>query len=241
MTSDNSPGRTLYGRTQPVQQLDAAVKEGMFALMSEFYEVEKTSFLADLERKNTVILLEDGQKNLRGFTSVAIYDLSVGKDAFRVLFSGDTIIHPDFWGSLELPRVWGRFMYETLQASGEKPLYWFLISSGYRTYRFLPAYFNEFFPCFDRETPAAMQNILDLAARQLFAEDYNPDTSIVRLKNPTPLRAGISEPAQERLQNQHIAFFLQKNPGHDAGDELACITRLSWENFKPFVKRLLKG
>ncbi len=241
MTTGNSGSRTLNGRVVPVDQLSAELKGSMFGLMHEFYEVERESFFSDLSRKTTVILLEDSNGALRGFTSVALYDLNIDNQVARILFSGDTIIHPDFWGSLELPRVWGHFMYETLQSCGSIPLYWFLISSGFRTYRFLPAYFSEFFPRFDRPTPAEVQAVLDVAAVSLFGDTYDQKAGIVRLKSPTPLRAGVSEPSEERLQNPHIAFFLQKNPGHDAGDELACLTRLQWENFKPFVKRLLRG
>ncbi len=241
MTTVNSAIRTLIGRVVPVDQLSAELKGTMYGLMHEFYQVERESFFCDLNRKTNVILLEDPAGELRGFTSVALYDLCINKVNTRILFSGDTIIHPDFWGSLELPRVWGHFMFETLQACGSVPLYWFLISSGFRTYRFLPAYFSEFFPRYDRPTPPEMQAVLDAAATSLFSDAYDQKTGIVKLYSPTPLRAGVSEPSEERLQNPHIAFFLQKNPGHDAGDELACLTRLQWENFKPFVKRLLKG
>ncbi|MDD3149076.1 MAG: hypothetical protein PHD82_17435 [Candidatus Riflebacteria bacterium] len=241
MTTQSSAGKTLNGRIVAVDALTAEYKDSMYRLMHEFYQVARDSFFSDLSRKTSVILLEDTSGKLRGFTSAAIYDLEAGTEKVKILFSGDTIIHSDYWGSLELPRVWGHFMFETLQSCGSVPLFWFLISSGYRTYRFLPAYFVEFFPRFDRPTPPDMQKILDAAAKSLFSESYDAKTGIVRLSNPTPLRAGISEPAAERLQNQHISFFLQKNPGHEAGDELACLTRLHWDNFKPFVKRLLKN
>ncbi len=233
--------KKLIGRVMSVTQLDAAIKDTMFELMHQFYFAEKKAFFDDLSHKTTVILLEDIDGVLRGFTSVALFDLNVNNQQVKILFSGDTIIHHDFWGSLELPRVWGKFMYETVKECKDVPLYWFLISSGYKTYRFLPAYFLEFFPRYDCQTPAELQLILDTAARQIFAEGYYPDKGIIKLKHPTPLRSGVSDPADERLQNPHIAFFLGKNPGYVSGEELACITRLSMENFKPFVKRLLKA
>ncbi|OGK07400.1 MAG: hypothetical protein A2W80_09045 [Candidatus Riflebacteria bacterium GWC2_50_8] len=241
MTSSSENDKKLNGRVIPVDQLDAAVKNLMFELMHRFYFVEQAAFFADLSRKSSVVLLEDSQGILRGFTSVALFDLNIDNQPLKILFSGDTIIHPDFWGSLELPRVWGRFMLETLRECDNMPLYWFLISSGYKTYRFLPTYFKEFFPRFDIVTPAPMQKIMDAAATKLFNSAYDAARGIIRLENPTPLRAGVSDPAKERLANQHIAFFLAKNPGYDAGDELACLTQLCHENFRPFVNRLLKA
>ncbi len=240
MSSETTPDRALTGRIELVNRLDAELKMRMFELMHSFYQVEKSAFFDDLQRKTTAVLLEDSAKVLRGFTSVALSDLELDGKKLQIMFSGDTIIHPDFWGSFELPRVWGKFMFEVLQNAGSTPLYWFLLSSGFRTYRYLPAYFNEFFPRFDRQTPAAMQKILDAAACRLYGDAYDAGSGIVRLKNPTPLLPGVSDPSEERLKNPHIAFFLRKNPGYDAGDELACITRLHHENFKPFVHRLLK-
>ncbi|NCB38859.1 MAG: hypothetical protein EOM80_08825 [Erysipelotrichia bacterium] len=240
MKIDSEKNKILNGRVIAVSQIDATLKDAMFALMQQFYHSEKPAFLNDLSNKTAAVILEDPQGVLRGFTSAALFDLSVNGKPVKILFSGDTIIHPDFWGSLELPRVWGKFMYETLQKCGETPLYWFLISSGYKTYRFLPAYFLEFFPRFDCDTPPTIQKILDAAATSIFANRYEADQGIIKLQHPTPLKAGISDPTEERLQNPHIAFFLQKNPGYIAGDELACLTQLTWENFKPFVKRLLK-
>lgn len=241
MSSSCENDKTLSGQILAVNELSDISKASMFELMHQFYFVEKTSFFEDLSNKNIVVLLKDSKGSLRGFTSVALFDLSVAGQVLKILFSGDTIIHPDFWGSLELPRVWGRFMFETLQDCGETPLYWFLISSGYKTYRFLPAYFNEFFPRFDSEIPLLIKQIMDTAADKLFASAYDADRGIIKLKNPTPLRAGISDPTTERQANQHIAFFLDKNPGYQNGDELVCLTRLTLANFKPFVKRLLRA
>lgn len=238
--SGSTENKNLTGRVVSLSDLDASLKDSMFALMHQFYFAEKRAFLNDLGNKTTVILLEDNDGTLQGFTSVALFDLPLNGRQLKVLFSGDTIVHPDFWGSLELPRVWGKFMYETLLAAGDVPLYWFLISSGYKTYRFLPAYFLEFYPCHDCETPPELQSILDAAARHIFPEGYYPDKGIIKLKHPTPLRAGISDQGEEKSRNPHIAFFLKKNPGHISGEELACITHLTRENFKPFVKRLLK-
>jgi hypothetical protein len=240
MGSGSEEDKKLVGRVVAVNQLDEGIKNTMFALMQQFYFVERPAFFNDLANKSSVVLLEDSTALLRGFTSVALFDLMIDNQPLKILFSGDTIIHPDFWGSLELPRVWGKFMYETLQSCGKTPLYWFLISSGYKTYRFLPAYFNEFFPRHDCETPAQMQRIVDAAATKLFNSSYDAGRGIIRLEHPTPLRAGISDPAKERQANSHIAFFLEKNPGYDAGDELACIARLQLDNFKPYVRRLLK-
>lgn len=238
MTS--SPENKLTGSILSIDELTTEVRKQMFALMNQFYYADERTFFDDLEQKTDIILLHDEQSLLRGFTSAKLFNMMQNGEMVKILFSGDTIIHPEFWGTLELPRVWGRFMLDRLAEIGRQKLYWFLISSGYRTYRFLPAYFHDFFPRYDLETPEIMQKILDAAAEKMFGERYDRQAGIIRLENPTPLREIIAPPGEERCKNPHIDFFLKRNPGYDRGDELACITRLSLENIKPFVKRLLR-
>lgn len=233
--------RKLTGTIEPADGLDMAMRQSMFRLMSEFYHADETIFFRDLAEKNWVILLRDEAGKLQGFTSARIFDLNINQQALKILFSGDTIIHSDFWGTLELPRIWGRFMLNTLAEIGEQPLYWFLISSGFRTYRFLPAYFHDFFPRYDQATPTEMQQILDAAAKQLFGSKYDAKTGIIKLDSPTPLREGFSAKGEERSNNPHVNYFLSHNLGCVNGEELACITRLTTENIKPFVKRLLRN
>lgn len=232
--------KKLSGKIERVENLDLETRQTMFALMNEFYHADEAVFFHDLDQKNRVILLFAPENQLKGFTSARIFDLGVDGETVKVLFSGDTIIHPDYWGTLELPRIWGHFMLETLAEIGTTPLYWFLISSGYRTYRFLPAYFHEFFPRFDKATPAEMQQILDAAAKTLFAERYDNQSGLIKLEHPTPLRQSVADSGEEKRGNPHIDFFLSRNPGCVEGEELACITRLTLDNIKPFVKRLLK-
>src|SRR4029450_8872982 len=108
--------------------------------------------------------------------------------------------------------------------------YWFLICSGYKTWRFLPLFFREFYPNLAAPTPPHIQRLLDMLGTQRFGNEYLPEQGIVRFKKPTPLKHGVAEITGERLLDPRIAFFARMNPGHLYGDELACITRLSRAN-----------
>ena len=48
--------------------------------------------------------------------------------------------------SPSLAGSFGHFMLRMLKEHRGTPVYWFLISKGYRTYRFLPVFFNRFYP-----------------------------------------------------------------------------------------------
>jgi hypothetical protein len=61
-----------------------------------------------------------------------------------VVYSGVTIIRSEYWGTPQLPSTWIKTVLEK-SAEMVQPLYWLLISSGYKTYRFLTVFYKEFY------------------------------------------------------------------------------------------------
>jgi len=82
----------------------------------------------------------------------------------KILFSGDTVIDKRHWGSMALPIAWGRLMLSLSPASSNAGFYWLLTSKGYKTYRFLPVFFREFYPRYDAQTPEFERVLLASAA-----------------------------------------------------------------------------
>ncbi len=120
--------------------------------------------------------------------------------------------------------------------------YWFLISQGYKTYRFLPIFFHEFYPRYDATTPAAMQDTIDTLASSKYGSQYSPIDGVVR---PTAsqyrLREGVADATEERRRDPHVNFFVEKNPGHTRGEELCCIAPLSRKNMTKAAHRILNS
>src|SRR3954468_15761273 len=135
----------LQGRLVPVAELTPAQRDARFALMDRHYEnVRRQAFEADLEEKQWVILLLD-PASVCGFSTQVVLEVEVGGRPVRALFSGDTIVDRDRWGDPALPHVWGRLALPLSDAAPAAELYWFLISKGYKTYRFLLLFFREFY------------------------------------------------------------------------------------------------
>ncbi len=91
-------------------ELSAQLVEKLYRLYESCYDAtDPVRFRADLEEKQWVILLRDiGTQLVAGFSTQMLMDLEVNKRLVHTLFSGDTIIHPDYWGSQELVRAWCR-------------------------------------------------------------------------------------------------------------------------------------
>ena len=165
----------------------------MFRVFRENFEGATLDiFERDLSNKNWVILLYDGETGeLEGFSSLALYETQINHQKISVVYSGDTIIRREYWGTPELPRSWIHTVLEK-SANMTQPLYWLLISSGYKTYRFLTVFYKEFYPRYDKPTPPEMQAIMEQLARQRFALDYHCEEGIVRFKQgATPDRKSV--------------------------------------------------
>ncbi len=201
----------------------------MYELMAAHFACHRDGFERDLEEKEWVLLLRS-EGRLAGFSTLMRLGLSPTETAF---FSGDTIMDKSLRQGSALTRLWARHVFGLTQASGpDHTFYWFLICSGYRTYRFLPLFFKEYYPALERPTPPEQQAMLDPLGRGKFGESYCDGVVVPR--HPTPLL----EP-EIRHGDKHAAFFAQRNPEHRQGYELACLTRLQPDNLTAAGRRFL--
>ncbi|WP_456444550.1 hypothetical protein [Thiolapillus sp.] len=227
-------GPQLSARVLSVAQLESALAERMYRLFARYYGGGSQSmFLEDLQAKDYCLLLENERKQLCGFTTLAVCEHQVEGKPLRSLFSGDTIIHHEYWGSQVLPRAWCQLAGSIKSQAPDLPLYWFLIVKGHRTYRYLKLFSREYHPAPDRPVPAALRTLMDFLARERFGECYDSESGVIRF----PRSRGYLRPEWEALDvanrnKPDVAFFLEKNPGHGRGDELVCLTELDEKNLK---------
>jgi hypothetical protein len=218
-------------------------RDAMYRLLARHFEgVSRDRFEEDLAEKNWAILLRDDGGDLQGFTTLRLYDTHHGLDRCSVIFSGDTIVDPRAWGRSRLLRAWLDAVLH-LRGKGDpsRPLYWLLITSGFRTYRFLPLFWRWFFPRFDRVTPPGVQEFMDRLATDRFGAHFHPEEGIVQFPRPQRLRSHLAGIPQGRLDDPHIRYFAERNPDADAGDELVCLTRIDEGNLTPAGERVLRS
>jgi hypothetical protein len=233
---------SLTAKLVDVMGVTAEERDEMFALMDSHYEnVYRRLFEMDLGQKRWVILLhESPTQRLRGFSTQTLIGADVGGRAVKALFSGDTIVHRECWGNPALSHVWGRLALALIDSHPGEELYWFLISGGYRTYRFLPVFFHEFYPRYDTPMPGRVMTTIDALARACFPEAYDADRGVIRA---TPLqyrlRPGLADLTPERLRDPHVRFFHSRNPGYPCGDELCCLAPLTRANFTRAAYRVI--
>lgn len=215
----------------------AADRASMCALLDEYFEgVSRARFDDDLDEKDWVILLRDRASGaLAGFTTFMRFTCA-SEPGVVAFFSGDTIVRREAWNETLLARAWSRLAFGLASREAGVHVYWFLICSGFRTYRFLPVFFREFYPRVATATPARIKQISDRLATAKFGHQYVSGAGVVRPAWPTPLRGDAA--AVPSRPDPHVSFFLSSNPGHTSGHELVCLAPLAPDNLTGAGRRM---
>ena len=236
--------QTELVKTAELTEVD---KSAMYALLSAHFEgAPPQVFETDLSLKNWVLLLQDEQtqdeqKRLKGFSTLLMYDVSFEGELITVVYSGDTIMDPSVWTSSVLSQAWVQAVNKIRADYAGEKLYWLLISSGFRTYRFLPTFWKTFYPRHSQPTPPETQKLKQFLSKRQFGEWYDEAAGVVRFPAPQKLRSHLEGIPPERLRNPHIRFFAENNPGAAQGDELVCLTEIAPENLTKAGARMWFG
>ena len=211
----------------------------MFDLLTRhFVGVTRDQFERDLAEKDWVVEIRPAGR-LVGFSTLRVTQSYFEGAPITVIYSGDTIVAPEAWGTPALARAWIAAVNRIRATFPGQRCFWLLLTSGFRTYRFLPVFWREFHPRFNRPTPDPMQALLMQLARENYGTQYDADTGVVRFSHPQQLRGSLAVVPEGRDHNPHVAFFLARNPGHDRGDELVCVTEICETNLTPAGRRML--
>jgi hypothetical protein len=239
--------RRLVGSVVPSAATTPGERDQMYSLLAAYFSgTRRGQFDADLGEKEAVIMLRDARSGqVQGFSTFMRMTAWIDGRDVVAFYSGDTIVAREYWGETMLSQLWSRTVLAAADGIvAERPsagVYWFLICSGYKTWRFLPIFFREYYPNPSTPTPASVKRILDTLGQRKFGDQYLAASGIVRFRRATRLRRGIADVTEQRLRDPRVAFFSSMNPGHANGDELACLTEISRSNLTRAGERMVEG
>lgn len=221
------PSRGLQARVRRVTSLTDAELELMWLLFEKSYAGAKREvFERDLSEKHHVIVLKDASGVVQGFST--LLKMEVPEQEALAIFSGDTIIAPGFWGQTALQRAFIWYLLAQRHARAGKPVFWFLITKGYRTYLLISRYFPNHWPRHDDPMPMLEGEVLDALCRRKFGEAWRRETGLLHyagLPEAVRLSAELADVPPRMLRDPDVKFFLAKNPRWAEGDELCCLAR----------------
>ena len=233
----------LCARTAPVASLDARTRAAAFALFRAAYENAcRERFEHDLAEKQHIILLYDAATNaLKGFSTVLVREIVTPSGPATVVFSGDTVIDREYWGQKQLQLAFAKLLVRLKLRAPWRPVYWFLVSKGYRTYLLLANSFPRSVPRAGTSDDATLRAVLDDLATERFGDQYDRLRGVVRYATPHErVREGIAPVTQLALQNPHVRFFVERNRNHADGVELACLADVRLGDVARAVARIAK-
>lgn len=223
------PSDSLTGRVRPVAELTDAEIDAMWELFSRFYaDVTRDLFAKDLAPKHHVIWLSTRSGELAGFSTLEVMRCSLGGRRIVALYSGDTIVDARFWGQRALHRAFYGYAMALKLRHPLTPVYWFLITKGYKTYLLLTRNFPEHWPRHDRPTPEWQQALLDELATRRFGTDYERERGLLRHagRGLGRLSESVAPIDAQLAEDPDVRFFLERNPRWADGDELCCLGRI---------------
>lgn len=245
--SPRSESPRLSAAAVPREQLSSTDCEEMYQLLETYFQNTSVhQFAHDLAEKDTVILLRDPEDaRIVGFSTLMTMAIAIENRHAIGFFSGDTIIAREHWGSSLLARLWVTTVFREAERIREQSpdtrFYWLLISSGYKTWRYLPTFFLAYAPHPEVQPSPFDRQVMQALARKKFGDDYDAVAGIVRFRRANPLRPGVADVTVRRMRDPLIEFFVRMNPGHEQGDELVCLVPVCRSNLTPAGLRMLNA
>lgn len=235
----NNKSAALNASYVRVADIDVHAIRQMYAVYTQYYENTSWDiFLHDLSKKTGAFILRNAGGRVVGFSTLMTMDLPVNGRVVRGLFSGDTIIERAYWGSRALPMAFFRFLIAEKLRYPFQPIYWFLISKGFKTYLLLANNFFKFYPRPDGGDEH-LGDIVDAYCEQMFSSYYNRERRILDFgDNYQPLKSDVAEITERmREESPAIRFFEDSNPEWRRGTELPCVGQFDWTSMFKYVVR----
>lgn len=236
----------LKAKVVSLNEVKLPERAKMFRLYKKYYancEIEK--FQYDLLSKDKVILLHsviDGE--LQGFSTLKHVHLTLpqGKKV-RGIFSGDTVIEKAYWGDKALNMAFSLYLFKEKYKKPMTPLYWFLISKGFKTYLLLANNFPVYYPNPDVSTPLEMAQIMDKFSLSFFPKAYNCETGTLNFgEGYDRLKVSVAPIDEDLLlRSKKVSFFVQKNPHWERGEELVCLGLFNWKVPASVLLKIVKN
>ncbi|HEX5126843.1 MAG TPA: hypothetical protein VFW00_08885, partial [Rhodocyclaceae bacterium] len=91
---------------------------------------------------------------LVGMASVDVFPMEFEGRKLAVIYTSHVLLHEAYRGHNLIQRVGFRSFLETRLRYPLRPIYWFFDTFSYKSYLLLPRNFRDYWPRFDRPTPA---------------------------------------------------------------------------------------
>src|SRR2546421_4072621 len=172
----------IVSETKKVSACSADEKETFYRLLCQcFLGVSWHDFMRDFQEKDAVMILrkEHSEGEIVGWSTLMVLTLALPTTEIKAVFSGDTVVLPAYRSGIGLGVELSRYFMQTWEQFPQHTVYYILISKGWRTYKIMPFFFKEFFPCYYKPSSPYDKAVMDAFGKKKYPYHYNPATGVV--------------------------------------------------------------
>ncbi len=216
----------LHTKIYVVGDISDRMINEMYTIFDRYYDcIRFDVFERDLQDKTHVMVLYDGNR-LVGFSTA--YAGKQPHTNATILFSGDTVLEEAYWGNKILQQAFYKFMWMVYIKAPWRPIYWMLMSKGYKTYLLMRCNFPRSYPNHHHSTPKTLLQAKNTFYRVKYGDAFKEKESLLQFPiSRGQLKTGVISVDEKDLEHPDIRFFHVCNPGASHGDELACIAKIT--------------
>jgi len=204
-----------------------------------YHNADLKTFVTDMGAKTGVIILQDKkEKRIVGFSTWTEIELIAGGKKSLGIFSGDTVVEKKYWGNKELQKRFVKQLLKTKIKKPKTPIFWLLISKGYKTYLLLTNNFPNHYPRHDKNN-IKLESIVDDYCQQLYPSAYNTTHRLLDFGDKYQhLKDDVAAITQDMTDSHpDIRHFEQLNPSWRQGTELPCVGEVSIKMVWQFMRK----
>jgi len=216
----------------PTASLAAPVWDDVWRLTQALYDTDRDFVERTLRTHQRMVLFRSrGEGALVGIAAVDIVPVIYRGRALVALYTSHVLIDERHRGQNLIQRVGFRTFLEVRLRFPLRPIYWFFDTFSYKSYLLLPRNFRDYWPRFDRATPAWERGLMHELAGRFHGSAWRPEQGVALRSGRKRLRLDTAPLDPTVTRNPDLDFFARSNPGHAEGDMLVCLCPLNTTNW----------
>ena len=241
----SSPKERIAIEIVPINTLTPPVWDQIWELTERYVDTTRAFFEAKLQKNPEVILFRTQGGRLIGVTALDVYRVEFGGRQASIIFTSSVVVEEGYRRQNLTQRIGFQVFLRTRLQRPFEPIYFFFDTFSYKSYIMLRRNFTEFWPRYDRPTPAWETGFIDYLAQRRYGAAWQPQKGIVERSGQKRLKSTTAPIDDDLLAKPDISFFVTVNPGHQEGDMLVCLCPLSMKNWGflglSAVRRMFRG
>ncbi|MEO8061350.1 MAG: hypothetical protein ABI821_01240 [Pseudomonadota bacterium] len=213
--------------------------DDIWALTSEFFDVERDYAEAELRKRQSVALFRMNGA-LLGMAAVDINPTRFRGRRLAVISTTHVLIRENWRGRNLIQKLGVRMYLRARLRYPLRPIYWFFDTFSYKSYLLLPRNFHTYWPRHDQPTPEPRAALIDQLAKLTYGPAWRPARGLAVRSGQKRLRETAAPLVLRADASPDLQFFARMNPGHAEGDMLVCLCPLTLSNWLSVARKVIE-